>query len=160
MRKGSYDSNVTAIEGLPFPLVPQSLKKALPQGIVLYFETNKSISQPSKGIKTDSWIIESKGSIRSERLFVLAELTQHEKPVFFRASELYVTTESSVDKSMLAKELPEANFRVLGQNEKTSEFIVQLKEFSPAKLRNYLDNMPAQYSIIKEVRLYPMPEFE
>ena len=133
MRPGSYDSN----------------------GLVLHFENNFSVSRTHETNCTDCWIIESGGVLRSERLFILAENNRGAKVDFYRASELYITATESCDLKDLEKELPEDNFRILGQNKKTLEYILQVKEFYPDKLREFLQQLPIQFRSIKQVRLYP-----
>jgi hypothetical protein len=155
MRLGSYDSNVTAVGNLPFPEIPKLIKDSIPRGLVLYFENNFSVSRPNETNGTDCWVIESGGVLRSERLFILAENNGSAKVDFYRASELYVTATENSDLKDLEKELPEDNFRILGQNKKTLEYILQIKEFYPGKLREYLQQIPIQFRSIKEVRLYP-----
>ena len=155
MRLGSYDSNVTAIGNLPFPEIPKLIKDSIPRGLVLHFENNFSVSSPNETNGTDCWVIESGGVLRSERLFILAENNGSAKVDFYRASELYVTATENSDLKDLEKELPEDNFRILGQNKKTLEYILQIKEFYPGKLREYLQQIPIQFESIKEVRLYP-----
>jgi hypothetical protein len=155
MRLGSYDSNVTAVGNLPFPEIPKLIKDSIPRGLVLYFENNFSVSRPNETNGTDCWVIESGGVLRSERLFILAENNGSAKVDFYRASELYVTATENSDLKDLEKELPEDNFRILGQNKKTLEYILQIKEFYPGKLREYLQQIPIQFESIKEVRLYP-----
>lgn len=154
LRLGSYDSNLTAIENSPFPLVPSEIRKAIPRGLVLYHEGNQSISDAENN-KTDCWIIESSGALRSERLFLLVEIQRDGKAKFFRASELYITAKTGIKESDLSRQLPADDFRILGQNERTSEFIMQIKEFSPSKLRYYLRNLPSLFKNIINVRLYP-----
>jgi hypothetical protein len=155
MRLGSYDSNVTAVGNLPFPEIPKLIKDSIPRGLVLHFENNFSVSRPNETNGTDCWVIESGGVLRSERLFILAENNGSAKVDFYRASELYVTATENSDLKDLEKELPEDNFRILGQNKKTLEYILQIKEFYPGKLREYLQQIPIQFKSIKEVRLYP-----
>ena len=155
MRLGSYDSNVTAVGNLPFPEIPKLIKDSIPRGLVLYFENNFSVSRPNETNGTDCWVIESGGVLRSERLFILAENNGSAKVDFYRASELYVTATENSDLKDFEKELPEDNFRILGQNKKTLEYILQIKEFYPGKLREYLQQIPIQFESIKEVRLYP-----
>lgn len=155
MRLGSYDSNVTAIGNLPFPEIPKLIKDSIPRGLVLYFENNFSVSRPNETNGTDCWVIESGGVLRSERLFILAENNGSAKVDFYRACELYITATENSDLKDLEKELPEDNFRILGQNKKTLEYILQIKEFYPGKLREYLQQIPIQFKSIKEVRLYP-----
>jgi hypothetical protein len=155
MRLGSYDSNVTAVGNIPFPEIPKLIKDSIPRGLVLHFENNFSVSRPNETNGTDCWVIESGGVLRSERLFILAENNGSAKVDFYRASELYVTATENSDLKDLEKELPEDNFRILGQNKKTLEYILQIKEFYPGKLREYLQQIPIQFKSIKEVRLYP-----
>ena len=155
MRLGSYDSNVTAVGNIPFPEIPKLIKDSIPRGLVLYFENNFSVSRPNETNGTDCWVIESGGVLRSERLFILAENNGSAKVDFYRASELYITATENSDLKDLEKELPEDNFRILGQNKKTLEYILQIKEFYPGKLREYLQQIPIQFKSIKEVRLYP-----
>jgi hypothetical protein len=155
MRLGSYDSNVTAVGNIPFPEIPKLIKDSIPRGLVLYFENNFSVSRPNETNGTDCWVIESGGVLRSERLFILAENNGSAKVDFYRASELYVTATENRDLKDLEKELPEDNFRILGQNKKTLEYILQIKEFYPGKLKEYLQQIPIQFRSIKEVRLYP-----
>ena len=155
MRLGSYDSNVTAVGNIPFPEIPKLIKDSIPRGLVLYFENNFSVSRPNETNGTDCWVIESGGVLRSERLFILAENNGSAKVDFYRASELYVTATENSDLKDLEKELPEDNFRILGQNKKTLEYILQIKEFYPGKLREYLQQIPIKFKSIKEVRLYP-----
>lgn len=154
-RPGSYDSNVTAVGNLPFPEIPKLIKDTIPRGLVLHFENNFSVSRPDDTIGTDSWIIESVGVLRSERLFILAENNRNAKVDFYRASELYITATENCDLKDLEEELPEDNFRILGQNKKTLEYILQVKEFYPGKLKEFLKQLPFQFRTIKEVRLYP-----
>ena len=154
-RPGSYDSNVTAVGNLPFPEIPKLIKDTIPRGLVLHFENNFSVSRPDDTNGTDSWIIESGGVLRSERLFILAENNRSAKVDFYRASELYITATENCDLKDLEEELPEDNFRILGQNKKTLEYILQVKEFYPGKLKEFLKQLPFQFRTIKEVRLYP-----
>lgn len=155
MRKGSYQSGVTAISGLPCPPVPEILTEAIPQGIVIHYEANQSVSEFENSNHTDCWVVESSGAIRSERLFILAEVKQGKEIAFFRASELYVTAEDGVDESTLSAQLPKNEFRILGQNSKTSEFILQIKEISPKAILKHLKELPLKFSNVKKVRLYP-----
>ena len=101
-RKGSYQSGVTAISGLPCPPIPEILKKTIPQGIVIHYEANQSVSDFEKSYQTDCWVIESSGAIRSERLFILAEIKKGKDIAFYRASELYLTAEDGVDETTLS----------------------------------------------------------
>ena len=155
LRAGSYESNVTAVDNSPFPKIPAKIRKAIPRGLVLFYENNQSISETEKKSETDCWIIESSGAIRSERLFILAEVKKNGDANFFRASELYLKAESGINEATLTEQLPGEDFRILGKNEKTSEFILQIKEFSPDKLRQYTQDLPNQFLSINSVRLYP-----
>lgn len=155
MRPGSYDSNLTAIGGLPFPKIPSSVRKVIPRGLVLYFESNYSITSEQNFARTDCWVIESGGALRSERLFILAEVDPQDRATFYRASELYLTAEDRISLETLERELPSEKFRILGQNRKTSEYILQTKEFEPRLLKDLLEMLPRTYRSIRQARLYP-----
>jgi arsenate reductase-like glutaredoxin family protein len=60
---------------------------------------------------------------------------------------------SGISQQQLEKLLPESEFRILGKNKMTKEFIVQIKEFSPDKIKNYLNQLSSQYPQINKVRL-------
>jgi hypothetical protein len=154
-RIGSYDSNITAINATRFPKVPSAIKKSIPHGIILYYEKNKSVSGNFINNPNACWVIECAGSLRSERLFILAETSsgKPESTLFFRASELYISVNSGISQQQLEKLLPESEFRILGKNKMTKEFIVQIKEFSPDKIKNYLNQLSSQYPQINKVRL-------
>ena len=44
LRPGSYESNITAVENLTLPPIPDRVREAIPSGLVLYHESNHSIS--------------------------------------------------------------------------------------------------------------------
>ena len=154
LRLGSYDSNITAIENLPFPPVPSEIRKAIPSGLVLYYEGNQSVSEEDNN-ETDCWIIESSGALRSERLFLLAEIKNNGEPNFFRASEIYVAGNGGINESILSSNYQRMILEFWVKIKELSEFILQIKEFSPSKLRYYLRNLPSLFTDIIKVRLYP-----
>ena len=156
-RKGSYDSNFTAVNNVRFPKIPSSIKECIPHGLILFHESNRSISGNFMEHPNSCWIIECAGVLRSERLFVLAETSsgKPERTLFFRASELYITASPEITQEMLEKNLPESEFRILGKNQMTQEFIVQIKEFSPDKIKFYLNQLNSEYPQINKVRLCP-----
>ena len=96
-----------------------------------------------------------RGALRSERLFILAELDPNETPAFYRASELYITAAENASVEMLERQLPEDKFRILGQNNRTSEYILQIKDFDPRKFREVLQQLPKKFNSIDKVRPYP-----
>lgn len=154
MRLGSYESNMTAVGGVAFPRVPESIKDAIPQGLVLHYESNFSVFDETPSRST-CWVIESGGALRSERLFILAELDQYDTPAFYRASELYITASNKTNLEILERQLPKENFRILGQNKRTSEYILQVKQFDPRKFRENLLQLPQKFNAIEKVRAYP-----
>jgi len=153
-RPGSYESNMTAVGDRTFPGIPNSIRDAIPQGLVLHYESNFSIFEETSS-KNVCWVIESSGALRSERLFILAELDPSETPAFYLASEMYITASENTTFEMLEQQLPEENFRILGQNQRTSEYILQIKEFDPRKFREVLRQLPKKFKSIKQVRPYP-----
>ncbi|MGB0355865.1 MAG: hypothetical protein ACPGII_07350, partial [Opitutales bacterium] len=68
MRPGSYESNMTAVGGHTFPGIPNSIRDAIPHGLVLHYESNFSVFEETSS-KNVCWVIESGGALRSERLF-------------------------------------------------------------------------------------------
>ena len=153
-RPGSYESNMTAVGYHTFPGIPNSIRDAIPHGLVLHYESNFSIFEETSS-KNVCWVIESSGALRSERLFILAELDPSETPAFYLASEMYITASENTTFEMLEQQLPEENFRILGQNQRTSEYILQIKEFDPRKFRETLRQLPKKFKSIKQVRPYP-----
>ena len=153
-RPGSYESNMTAVGYHTFPGIPNSIRDAIPHGLVLHYESNFSIFEETSS-KNVCWVIESSGALRSERLFILAELDPSETPAFYLASEMYITASENTTFEMLEQQLPEENFRILGQNQRTSEYIIQIKEFDPRKFREVLRQLPKKFKSIKQVRPYP-----
>lgn len=154
MRPGSYESNMTAVGGHTFPGIPNAIRDSIPHGLVLHYESNFSVFEETSS-KNVCWVIESGGALRSERLFILAELEPNETPAFYRASELYITAAENATLATLERQLPEENFRILGQNQRTSEYILQIKEFDPRKFREALRQLPKKFKSIKQVRPYP-----
>jgi hypothetical protein len=154
MRPGSYESNMTAVGGHTFPGIPNAIREAIPHGLVLHHESNFSMFEETSS-KNVCWVIESGGALRSERLFIIAELNPNETPAFYRASEIYIKAAENTTLEMLEQQLPEENFRILGQNQRTSEYILQIKEFDPRKFRETLRQLPKKFKSIKQVRPYP-----
>ena len=154
MRPGSYESNMTAVGDHTFPGIPNAIRDAIPHGLVLHYESNFSVFEETSS-KNVCWVIESSGALRSERLFILAELDPSETPAFYLASEMYITASENTTFEMLEQQLPEENFRILGQNQRTSEYIIQIKEFDPRKFREVLRQLPKKFKSIKQVRPYP-----
>ena len=72
-KPGSYHSLVSAINHTPFPSPPDPLTNAIPNGIVVYYEANCTSQIESMTNQVHSWVIETTGFFRSERLFILVE---------------------------------------------------------------------------------------
>jgi len=154
MRPGSYESNMTAVGDHTFPGIPNAIRDAIPHGLVLHYESNFSVFEETSS-KNACWVIESGGALRSERLFILAELDPNETPAFKKKKKIYITVEENATLATLERQLPEENFRILGQNQRTSEYILQIKEFDPRKFREALRQLPKRFKSIKQVRPYP-----
>jgi ABC-type antimicrobial peptide transport system permease subunit len=69
-RPGNYESLQCASGGEPFHPLPEPIKEKIPYGIVVYFENNQTTEDFNQTVFQRSWIIESSGSFRSERLFI------------------------------------------------------------------------------------------
>ena len=138
LKPGNYDSLHSAIGDVKFPPLPASVRKAIPHGIVVFFEGNRSSLLNLNQKKVDSWVLETSGSFRSERLFVLAEVEKsiNQNTHFFRASEIYVGLYNNELLESFEDSLDKQNFRVIGRNSSTGEHIIQIRDFSPTDLAN------------------------
>ena len=155
-RPGNYDSLLSAEDNRTFPKVPTTLASVLPNAIVVHYEANQSRLFGAAAIEADYWVVETSGSFRSERLFVMVEESRQpsEQFSFFRASELYVTLNSDDTESEFVSNLPDGQYRMIGKNSRTRELIIQVKEFSPSQLSrtvNHFTSLPG----VKEVRRIP-----
>jgi hypothetical protein len=166
-RPGNYKSLACAVNGTPFDPIPEQITEHIPHGIVIYFESNQSNSKWNKLITEKSWTIESAGSFRSERLFVLArEISSvgnknFDKQYFFhRCSELYLLPNEGATLEQFEKRIDPKEYKVIGENSKSGEWILQIKDFSPnglKKTKNLLSNMD---SLISKVSMIPCAPFK
>lgn len=159
---GNFDSLSTAVGGKPFPFVPAELRERFSNAVVVHYEGNAS-EQPST---VKNWVIESAGSFRSERLFVLVEEstgeghgTSEEEPAFrfFRASEAQVTLKSGVEADDLKAVLDEERFQVIGTNSQNGNPIVQFRDISPPGIRKALAELKGFAGLVDSASLSPFP---
>jgi len=175
-RPGNFDSNVTA-HGNAFDPVPDSVLENTPGGIVVFFDKNESIYANHAATKTPKWIIEKSGPFRSERLFILIEQNPEKQSshLFFRASELYVkptpeltwpakplkllelATLAAKDSQSLGSSFVFSSdwYKVIGTNDKTGEWILQIKDISLTGIRSSLFELRGLSGLIDGVRLSP-----
>lgn len=175
-RPGNFDTNTTA-HGTPFDPLPESVAKKISGGIVVFFDKNESICGNHAPEKTPKWVIETSGSFRSERLFVLIEQNPAEKTShrFFRASELYVKStvalawpekplellELAVKASQASQSSPGESafsperYNLIGTNDRTGEWILQIKDISPSGIRSSLSELNGLSGLIEQARLSP-----
>jgi len=155
-RPGNYKSLQTASGNVDFPALPDPVSRAIPNGIVVYFEGNRSSITGMSSKLVDCWIIETTGSFRSERLFVLAEAESpsHAKINLARATEMYVMLENGYANENLEKLLDEELFKIIGRNSKSKEHIVQIRNFSPTALHE-ADKFLNSLEIVKSTRFLP-----
>ena len=128
--------------GTPFDPIPEQITDHIPHGIVIYFESNQSNSKWNKSTTEKSWTIESAGSFRSERLFVLAReissvgnQNSDKQYLFHRSSELYLLPNEGATLEQFEKLIDPEEYKVIGENSKSGEWILQIKDFSPTGLR-------------------------
>ncbi len=135
-KPGNYASQQSAVDQVKFPPLPRSIIQSIPNGIVVFFEENRSRLSFSDQAMIDAWIIETSGSFRSERLFILAEVnrTEFQETRFFRASEIYVKLKNEYTEELFNQKLDDEEFRIIGKNSSSDEYIVQVKEISPTDL--------------------------
>jgi hypothetical protein len=160
---GNFDSLRTAVGGKPFPSVPVELGERFSNAVVVYYEGNAT-GHPSP---VKNWVIESAGSFRSERLFVLVEEestgegngASEEEPVFryFRASEAQVTLKSGVETDDLEAVLDEERFQLIGTNSQNGNPIVQFRDISPPGIRKALAELKGFAGLVDSASLSPFP---
>ncbi|MDA9962678.1 hypothetical protein N9D63_07315 [Opitutales bacterium] len=159
---GNFDSLRTAVGGKPFPSVPTELRERFSNAVVVHYEGNAS-GHPSP---VKNWVIESAGSFRSERLFVLVEEstgegngTSEEEPPFrfHRASEAQVTLKLGVQADDLKAVLDEERFQVIGTNSQNGNPIVQFRDISPLGIRKALAELKGFAGLVDSAALSPFP---
>ena len=151
-RPGNYDSLESA-SGQPFDPLPESVSKSIPSGIVVYFDRNESVS--GKLHNVPQWVIETTGAFRSERLFILVE-ENSEMPgeyQFYRASELYLKARENSREEELEEHLDPERYKLIGRNEKTGEWILQIKYFSPSDIRSTMKELVSHSNLNESLRL-------
>ena len=172
-RPGNFDTNTTA-QGTPFDPLPETIAKEIPAGIVVFFDKNESIYENPTAGKNSKWVIEISGALRSERLFILIEQNPLKKTAyrFFRASELYVKStlelawpEKPLELLQLAAKACESSsgstsyslekYRLIGANQQTGEWILQIKDISPSGIRSSLAELNGLSGLIEQARLSP-----
>jgi hypothetical protein len=161
-RPGNYKSMACAADGSPFDALPDQIKKKIPYGIVVYFENNQTVTDNNSVLYTRTWIIESAGSFRSERLFVSVKQKSTQSTfqdegdfLFHRASELYLKPCAGVKKINIENSLNPEKYKIIGRNSKTDEWILQIKDFSPGDFRNSLQRLNEMTNLISAINLIP-----
>jgi hypothetical protein len=161
-RPGNYKSLKCASDGSPFVPLPEGIREKIPHGIVVYFENNQSIEDGNTTTYQRSWTIESAGSFRSERLFIwaiensLSPDFSHSKDYHFhRASELYILPKSKDKIDEFKNLIDEDYYKIIGENSKTGEWIIQIKEFSPTGIRNAIKSLKEFSTFVSSVRIIP-----
>ena len=152
-RPGNYESGRTAQDQSIFPPLPKEVIQSVRNGIVVYFDCNQSVKNPPLE-SCRSWVLETTGSFRSERLFVLVEQsTESVNSIeYFRASELYLTVAKGKTEREMSQALDQSEYRIIGKNSKTEELILQIKKFSPKDIKNTLVDLPAKIPLIESIR--------
>lgn len=156
-RPGNYDSLQTASALTLFPALPGPVTKKIPHGIVVYFDQNESITIEHHSDSTRKWIIETAGAFRSERLFILVEETPDAPSQYhyFRAAEFYLKIKRNYDQDRLEEKLDPDRYQIIGKNSKSGEWILQIKDISPAGIRSSLKELALFKPIVEGVRLSP-----
>ena len=156
-RPGNYDSLQTASARTLFPSLPEPVTKNIPHGIVVYFDQNESITEERPSDSTRKWIIETAGSFRSERLFILVEESPDTPSQYHysRAAEFYLKTKSNYDQDSLEEKLDPDRYQIIGKNSKSGEWILQIKDISPSGIRSSLKELALFKPVVEGVRLSP-----
>ena len=154
-RPGNYDSLVTAFDGSAFEPLPEKIRMVLPHGLVVHYEANRPILSQTKRVTSKSWVIETSGSFRSERLFVLAE-ENFEGNVseidFYRASELYLKFHQPTDIDPFKLKIDSERFRIIGKNSSSGEWILQIKRFSPSDIVKTINELKREFPELSTIR--------
>ena len=155
-RPGNYNSQHSASGNISFSALPDAVTDAIPHGIVVYFEGNRSSVTGMTKELVDCWVIETAGSFRSERLFILAEAdkSSQAKIKFSRASEIYVQTKNGYSDQQLEGHLDREKFKIIGRNSRSNEQIVQIRNFSPTELIK-ADKFLNSLEVVKSTRFSP-----
>ena len=151
-KPGNYNSQHSAVGNVEFPSLPEMVKKAVPNGIVVFYEANRTSVSNNPNQSVNSWVLETSGSFRSERLFILAEVSPNDPRdvKFYRASEIYVGLKKAYSEDDLESLLTEEQYKIIGQNSASSEYIVQIRQFSPTDIAaalEYLGKLPQTQSV-------------
>ena len=151
-KPGNYNSQHSAVGNVEFQSLPEMVKKAVPNGIVVFYEANRTSVSNNPNQLVNSWVIETSGSFRSERLFILAEVSSNDPRdvEFYRASEIYVGLKKAYSEDDLESLLTEEQYKIIGQNSASSEYIVQIRQFSPTDIAaalEYLGKLPQTQSV-------------
>ena len=156
LRPGNYKSLHTAMGNIPFLPLPESVSTAIPSGIVVHYEENRPSLSRSHSDRVNSWVIETTGSFRSERLFILAEqkLGSSSNIQLFRAAEIYIRLKNDNMLDSFKNLLDEDLFYIIGRNHSTDELIVQSRNFSPTDLEKAINFLEAT-NLVTSTRLYP-----
>lgn len=152
---GNYNTLETAFDGLPFYPLPEEIRDKLKHGIVVHYDSNQSIMSTSDQASSRSWVIETVGSFRSERLFVLAEQTlegNSSRISFYRASELYLKFHDPVNLDKFKRRLDQDRFRIIGKNSSSEEWILQIKNFSPRDILNTMAELINKFPELSGIR--------
>ena len=154
-RPGNYKSLTCASDGSAFDPIPEEILQYIPHGIVVFFENNQTTQKKS-------WVIETAGSFRSERLFILAQeipsISGNKSAsefLFHRSSELYLLPTKNASIKDFEKVINSDDFRIIGTNSSSGEWILQVKNFSPHALRKSIKQIEEIKTHIAEVRLIP-----
>ena len=152
-RTGNYASGFTASDQTQCPPLPEKVKKDIPNGIVVFHDYNQSLSEPVTS--SSSWVIETTGKFRSERLFILVEhIPTGSTPLsYYRASEIYTLLRTDQSQDDLDLFLNRETNKIIGRNSKTLEYIVQIKNMHPRAIRKTLESFRQNKQLIERARL-------
>jgi hypothetical protein len=152
-RLGNYSSGLTASDQVQFPTLPEKVQKDIAHGIVVFHDYNQSVSESE--MPCSSWVIETSGKFRSERLFLLVEqMRNKDKEIFYyRASEIYTRLQTEKTRTQLEYFIDEETNKIIGKNSKTQEYIVQIKNLEPAEICKAVRAFRKNNQLIASARL-------
>ena len=152
-RPGNYSSGLTAFDRKKFNELPVKAQKEIPNGIIVFHEIQRLISDTEK--QMNYWVVETSGKFRSERLFILVEQLQDDESTlaYYRASELYIKLQPHKNRGQLEFFMDQKTQKIIGENRKTGEYIIQIKDIRPISLFETLDTFKKNTQLVSSARV-------
>lgn len=150
---GDYDSLVTAHHGKAFDPIPEEIRRMIPNGTVLYFDSGKSISLDPPIPSNNKWVIMTDVLPLRERIMVEENPQEASSYSYYHADSISLTLAFGVSEQQLKEALNEERYRIMfarGRN-----CILQAADTSPSGIRSSLAEFSNADRLVESVRLLP-----